>query len=130
MKLYHLIPLLLLTGCQTVDVTFEEGINPEIYFHRAQTAVDGKNYEIALVIYQKFLDTNPTDLAFRVSAEYEIGFLNYKLGKNAVALEWLKKVSDRYDDPSQISFLPPWPKNLAQKLVNKIQPEVSPAPQL
>ena len=125
MNIRYLLPILLLAGCQTVEMTFEEGINPEVYFHRAQSAVDLKDYASALVIYQKFIDTNPTDLSYIVSAEYEIGFIQYKLGKNEEALVWLKKVEARYEDPSQISFLPAWPRSLASKIIGKILPEVS-----
>lgn len=118
-----LILAVVLAGCQTISVDFEEGINPEIYFHRAQLAVDAKDYEKALVIYQKYLATNPGDLGMLVSAEYEIGFLNYKLGNRTQAADWLKKVEGRYLDPSQISNLPGWPRILAQKILGKIEPD-------
>lgn len=120
MKPFSLLALVLLVGCQTVDVTFEEGSHPEKYFHRAQTAVDAKDYRTALVIFQKFLDTNPTDLSYLVAAEYEVGFLNYKLENNDAAKDWFNKVLARYEDPSQVGALPGWPRTLAQKILGKI----------
>ncbi len=109
-------------GCTTISTEFEEGANPEIYFQRAQRAVDINDFDTALRIYRKFLDSGINDLYYVISAEYEIAFLYYKMEKKQESIEAFEKLlRTYYDDPVDESRVPVWPKVLSQRLLQKMK---------
>lgn len=125
MKVLRALPLLLaLAGCQTVQTEFEAGTYPEIYFQRAQEALDSDDFDTALLIYGKFLSSDIKDPAYIASAEYEISFLHYKKGDYPVALAGFKALLAKYENKELAASLPAWPKALAQVMVKKLSPLV------
>lgn len=117
-----LVLAVFLLGCTTISTEFEEGANPEIYFQRAQRAVDINDFDAALRIYRKFLDTGITDLYYVISAEYEIAFLYYKMEKRQESIEAFEKLlSTYYNNSVDESQVPVWPKVLSQRLLQKMR---------
>ncbi len=104
-------------GCSTVDTTFEPGSSPEVYFQRAQLASDQNDFELAQKIYRIFLETGISDPGYRVSAEYEIAFLDYKMGRKEAAIEGFNKILAMYEAGTYSGMVPEWPKVLSIKIM-------------
>lgn len=113
---------LILASCTTISTDFEEGTNPEIYFQRAQMAVDRNDYDVALTIYRKLLDSGVSDLYYVVSAQYEIAFLYYKKGQRQTAIQAFEELlRTYYEDPLYTGRVPEWPRVLATRLLQKLR---------
>lgn len=118
-----LLILALLGACSTVSVDFEPGTNPEVYFQRAQAASDQNDYERAQLIYRKLLETGITDLSYVIAAKYEIAFLDYKMGRLAMAVAGFNRLLEEYyPDGEPVLGAPQWPLVLSRKLLERLQP--------
>lgn len=113
-----------LMGCTTISTEFDEGVSPEIYFQRAQTAVDRNEFDTAMVIYRKFLDTGISDPYYVISAKYEIAFLHYKKGETQQAIDAFEELLRTYYADSVLQDqVPAWPRVLSQRLLKKLKGE-------
>lgn len=116
------LPLAVLVSCVTVSLEFEEGSSPEMYFQRAQQAVDRNDFERAQRIYRMFLERNVDDLFYVVSAKYEIAFLDYKMEKIPQAIEGFRQLlRTYYEDPAMEGRVPEWPRVLSRRLLQKLE---------
>lgn len=113
--LFLVFALTLLFSCQTVDSNIPEGSTPELYFQRAQSANDNSDYETALKIYQKFLDTKPQDRFYRLSAQYEIALIHFKLKALPQSKQEFLEIIAEYKDAGGSANLPAWIKILTDK---------------
>jgi outer membrane protein assembly factor BamD (BamD/ComL family) len=110
----------LLFSCKTVDTHFAPGTPTEIYFQRAQQASDLYDYQTSLKIYEELLARTDIDLSTRVQAQYEVAFLNYKMGNYAVARTDFQSIIFVYDDPKRTVELPIWVRILSKKVMAEI----------
>ncbi|NNM67895.1 MAG: hypothetical protein HKM06_07790 [Spirochaetales bacterium] len=110
----------LLFSCKTVDTHFAPGTASDIYFQRAQQASDLYDYKTALKIYDELLARTDIDLSTRVQAQYEVAFLNYKMGNYAVARTDFQSIIFIYDDPARTTELPIWVRILSKKVLDEI----------
>lgn len=131
MKKSNIIPALLITlaavllagACKSGPVPLNEGVTPSEVFQLAQeAAIDKGNYETALYYYRQIDDLFPTDEQSKIIADYEIAFLQYKMGNIEEAIVGFEAILDRYQE-EDAGALPAWPPVLAEKLLLKINEE-------
>jgi outer membrane protein assembly factor BamD (BamD/ComL family) len=111
-----------LAGCASTPAEIPQGLTAAEVFQHAQDAVDKTDYALALRYYATVKSAYPDDLTHVVWADYEIAFLNHKLGKNAEALALINEMLDTYKD--SWDTLPPEtsaPRVLAEKLQTRLQ---------
>ena len=84
--------------------------------------VEFNDYSTALLYYETFLERFPTDLQKIVEAEYEIGFIHYKMGDTERASLLFNNLLDRYKAEGS-EVLPRWPQTLAEKVLSNIEGE-------
>jgi outer membrane protein assembly factor BamD (BamD/ComL family) len=123
----RILPLLIIAGaiavftaCQTAPPEIPDDLEPAEYFQRAQEAVDGNRYETALAYYRAVIDRFPDDPATQVAAEYEIAFINYKMGNPERATKLFEELLARYEEADS-QQLPQWPRVLASKVLERIE---------
>ncbi len=117
-----LLPALLLFSCVGVPAPEDipDTLTPMEYFQKAQDAVASRNdYDTALVYYNTFKERFPQDLQGNVEADYEIGFIHYKLGEYQQAKDILKSVVARYET-EEAAKLKDWPLILSRKILARI----------
>ena len=124
MKRFTLISTALLAlfafSCATTATEVEENLTPGEFFQKGQEATTNfQNYEQALVYYKTFIERYPEQQALIVEAEYEIAFLYYKMGNNAVASDLFSRLLDKYERP-EAAILPAWPKVMSEKILEII----------
>ena len=117
------VAVLFAGACKSGPVPLDENMNPSEVFQLAQeAAIDKRDYETALHYYRQIGELFPTDEANKIIADYEIAFLQYKMGNTVEAVEGFEAILDRYQEEDAGS-LPPWPPVLAEKLLAKIEEE-------
>lgn len=120
------LPLFLvfaLWGCSSTPDSIPEDLGAHEYFQKAQEAlVEFNDYSTALLYYETFLERFPTDLQKIVEAEYEIGFIHYKMGDTERASLLFNNLLDRYKAEGS-EVLPRWPQTLAEKVLSNIEGE-------
>ena len=108
-----------LASCKTVDSNIAPNSPTEIYFQRAQQASDQYDYATSLKIYQELLARQDIDMTTRISAQYEVAFLHFKMGRKAEAKEEFQKILNTFNDPTQ-SNLPIWVQILSTKILKEM----------
>jgi len=121
-----IVTIALFAGCQTAPEEIPEDLEPAEYFQRAQEAVDSNQYETALAYYEAVVERFPDDPATQVQAQYEIAFINYKMGNSERAVELFNELLARYEQ-SDSGNLPQWPRVLAEKVRDNIRAETAAA---
>jgi outer membrane protein assembly factor BamD (BamD/ComL family) len=112
--------LVALSGCASVPVVIATDLDSAALVQRAQEAADASKYEVAMQYYQALVDRYGADPANRIAGQYEIAFLEYKMGKTAKAKELFEAVLAAYGGPGAEAF-PPRYKILAEKLLAKLK---------
>jgi outer membrane protein assembly factor BamD (BamD/ComL family) len=122
--LIFLITAVFLAGaCKSGPVPLDETMTPAEVFQLAQeAAIDKRDYETALHYYRQIEELFPDDEESKIIADYEIAFLQYKMGEMEAAREGFEAILDRYQE-EDAGTLPPWPPVLAEKLIVKIEEE-------
>ena len=116
-----LLGMLLVWGCASGPEEIPEGLTPLQYFQRAQDAISRNNdYDTALEYYRTFIRRHPDNAEKVVEAEYEIAFIYYKRGYTETAEKMFKNLLSYYEGEGA-EVLPPWPRVLAEKLLEDIQ---------
>lgn len=69
------------TSCASVANTLDPSWSPEMFFKNAQEAMGDSRYKDALFYYEVFLVRYPEDIQKGIAAEYELAFIDYKMGK-------------------------------------------------
>ncbi|MCX8013977.1 MAG: hypothetical protein N3A02_06770, partial [Rectinema sp.] len=78
--------------------------------------------------YQILLERYGDDPAYRLNAQYEMAFIEYKKGNTELAIEGFRTVRARYDEPDGPKLPQTW-KILAEKMLVKLGAmPASPAP--
>jgi len=108
------------SGAQAIpdDLSYEELVQ------RAQEASDAYRYAAALDYYGAALERFGSNPAVEVACDYEIAFLQYKMGDYAESATGLQAVIDRYDAPDG-STLPPQYRVLAAKVLPQVLEHVA-----
>ena len=109
-----------LAACQTAPSEIPEDLDPAEYFQRAQEAVDANRYETALAYYETVIERFPNDQATQLAAQYEIAFINYKMGNDERATELFEELIGRYEEQNGAE-LPQWPRVLAEEVLDRIE---------
>ena len=119
--------LLLLNSCMTVPKPEEipEDLPPEEYFQRAQEEVDNYNWEAALVYYKTFLERHQDNPGRIVAAEYEIAFINYKIGNYDTAETQFMEILEKYEAAAE-GELPARFRVLSEKVLAMMHEEENP----
>lgn len=95
-------------------------MEPKEYFLLAQEAVVERNdYRAARAYYETFLNRHSEDIQLATEAEYEIAFIQYKLGDMALAQEGFEALIVKYDSDVG-KLLPRWPLTLSINMLEKI----------
>ncbi|MBN1798292.1 MAG: tetratricopeptide repeat protein [Spirochaetales bacterium] len=110
----------LFTACETCEFVIDDEMTPTHYFNRAQNASNRGCYNIAILYYQEFLKNYPNNIEKGAWAEYQIAFLNHKIGNDELALELLNTLLNRYQSDTS-GELPEAPKTLALKVKANIE---------
>ena len=116
-----LISLALLSSCQTAAPEIPENLSQAEFFQLAQEAAAEERWAIALYYYESYLERFPDDVNGIVAAEYEIAFLNYRMGNNDRAVELFQALIERYETSEE--SLVEWPRVLAERLILEITGE-------
>ncbi len=112
--------LLSLSACKTIDTNLAPNTPTEVYFQRAQQASDEYEYQDSLKIYAELLARTDIDMNTRVSAQYEVAFLHFKMGDYPLAKEQFQNILKLYNDPT-LSNLPIWVQILSTKILKEIE---------
>jgi tetratricopeptide (TPR) repeat protein len=112
-------------GCRTQPQVIPPDLSAAESFQRAQDAADAGDYALAIRYYKTFRDNNPNNPDRDIWALYEIAFNYHKMGKNATAAPLLDQLLQLYQNDT--GNLPAAPRILAQKLKDRLGPEVAPA---
>jgi len=115
----------LLGACASQAKVVTDGLTAAEIFQRAQDAVSHGDYAAGIAYYTVVPKNFPDDVDHVTWAAYEIGFLYHKMGKNSTAMTMMKDLLARYDTAGDT--LPPGPKILAQKLIDRLSPAAAPA---
>jgi tetratricopeptide (TPR) repeat protein len=70
----------------------------EIFFKNAQEAMDENRYKDAMYYYEVFLVRYPENLQRAIAAEYELAFINYKMGNYKEATRIYENIIQKYDE--------------------------------
>jgi hypothetical protein len=117
----------LLTACNTVP-QIPENLEPKEYFLLAQEAVVERNdYRAARTYYEAFLDRHSENIQLATEAEYEIAFIQFKLGDTTTAQEGFEALIVKYDSDVG-ELLPRWPLTLSIQMLERIFESVAVAP--
>ena len=124
----RILPLLiviatLLGACASQPEEIPEDLEPIEYFQRAQKiASEDENYALAKRYYKTFIDRYPDDIQRIVEAKYEIAYLSYKQGNYDLARQQFEEMLSYYEDEGS-NVLPRWPQVLAEKVLDKMNPD-------
>jgi len=124
----RILPLLiviaaLLGACASQPEEIPEELEPIEYFQRAQKiASEDENYALAKRYYKAFIERYPEDIQRIVEAKYEIAYLSYKQGDYELARQQFEEMLSYYEDEGS-SVLPRWPQVLAEKVLDKMNPD-------
>jgi tetratricopeptide (TPR) repeat protein len=111
-------------GCRTQPQVIPPNLSAAESFQRAQDASDAGDYVLAIRYYKTFLDNNPNNPDRDIWALYEIAFNYHKMGKNATAAPLLDQLLQQYLNDT--GNLPAAPRILAQKLKDRLGPDIAP----
>lgn len=111
---------LVLSGCQSAPEEIPPDLSQMEMFQRAQEAVDQERYETALAYYREFRIRFADDPGALIEADYEIAFINYKMGNYERSRELFNEILATYEE-SEPGALPQWPLVLAQKLIETVE---------
>ena len=118
-----ILTIVLSAGCASQPEEIPSDLEPIEYFQRAQKiASEDENYKLATKYYRTFIERYPDDIQRIVEAKYEIAFLSYKQGNNALARQQFEELLSYYDDEGS-QVLPRWPQVLAQKVMETMDSE-------
>lgn len=126
MKPSHLLflaALALVISCETVPVTIEEGLSPALYFQKAQEALELDHFDTAKLYYETFLQRFPEINTDYIAAEYELAFIDYKIGRYADAKVRFQRLLGYYEQG--IKNLPNWPRTLSTKILAKVEEKLA-----
>jgi hypothetical protein len=112
-------------GCRTQPQVISPNLSAAESFQRAQDASDAGDFALAIRYYKTFLDNNPNNPDRDIWALYEIAFNYHKMGKNATAAPLLDQLLQQYSNDT--GNLPAAPRILAQKLKDRLGPEITSA---
>lgn len=118
---------LLFTACAT-QITIAEvpaDLSPAQLFQRAQDCLNRDEFDNARVYVKAFKERFPEEKVKDLEADYLLAQLLVKENKPAEALEAFKALSARYQEAEAGSY-PQWVKILADKLVAKLEKQLTP----
>lgn len=114
----------LLSACQTTSIEIDENMTPGEFFQEAQKAsTDLKDYDLALLYYNTFIERYPNDPLLLIEAEYEIALLYYKMEDTETSLKLFNGILEKYQQPDA-AILPAWPEVLSKKMIGIIEGKV------
>jgi tetratricopeptide (TPR) repeat protein len=108
-----------LCSCASKPQQIEADWTEETFFKNAQLAMDEYRYKTALFYYNVFLVRYPENLMKVIAAEYELAFLNYKIGNYEESRDGYNEIIRRYEESAYAMMYPPRFLELSKKgLVN------------
>ncbi len=110
-----------ISSCVSAADKLDPSWSPEIFFKNAQDAMDKNHYQDAIFYYEVFLVRYPEDIARRVTAEYEIAFIYYKMGKYKIAETQFAAILKKYEDSPYAVLFPPRFKQLCETGLKNIE---------
>ena len=113
-----------LGACASGSATIPADLGYEELVQRAQEASDAYRHADALDYYGAALERFGSNPAVEVACDYEIAFLQYKMGDYVESATGLQAVIDRYDAPDG-STLPPQYRVLAAKVLPQVLEHVA-----
>jgi outer membrane protein assembly factor BamD (BamD/ComL family) len=113
--------IVVFAACKTAPTDIPDDLSQAELIQLAQESSDSDNWDAALAYYQAVLDRFPQDQGATVTAQYEMGFIEYKRGNNAEAQAIFEQLLGLYD--FQGETLPQWPRVLAERLLAEISAE-------
>jgi len=113
------VPALLIGGCASGPLVIPAGLDASTIVQRAQEASDAARYDDAIAYYRALMERYD-DPAILVTGEYEIAFIEYRLGHSAEARKLLESLLERYK-AAPVGSLPERYKVLAEKILAKMK---------
>jgi outer membrane protein assembly factor BamD (BamD/ComL family) len=110
--------VVVLAACKSVPAEIPDDLSQAELIQLAQESADSEKWDAALAYYQAVLDRFPQDQGAAVTAQYEMGFIEYKQGHNAEARAIFEQILAQYDFDG--GALPQWPRVLAERLILEI----------
>lgn len=108
-----------LFSCASAPVQVPEDMSYEEIVQRAQEASDAYRYSVALDYYFAALQRFGGDPAIRVACDYEVAFIQYKMGDYAESARGLSDILSRYESAAGASL----PRQYGM-LASKVLPDV------
>lgn len=109
----------LLASCASGPVSVPEGLEASELVQRAQEASDRSDFKGAEAYYAALEARFGEDPAYKVAAIYELGFIRYRQGEKAPAVERFRSVLALYEAAPE-GALPERYRILALKLLEKL----------
>lgn len=111
--------LLLAMACASSQPIADDSWPVEMYFRRAQAAFDRKRYKLSLQYYDQVFLRFPDRLDKVAAAEYEQGFVLYRMKRYEEAQERFEAALALFEAPSSGEAPPEWVRSLAQTMQKK-----------
>lgn len=115
---------LALGACASGPTAIADDLSYEELVQRAQEASDAYRHAVALDYYGAALERFGADPAIKVACDYEIAFLQYKMGDYEESAAGLQALIARYEAPDAAS-LPPQYRVLAAKVLPQVLERVA-----
>lgn len=106
-------------SCATGAPVIPEGISSRELIQKAQERSDAYDWKGAKYYYTALQERFGDDPALKVTAMYELAFIDYKQGKTESARAGMRAVLDLYEAPDGASLPGTW-KILAEKVLSKL----------
>jgi len=110
--------VLIFSACNTILIISDD-LSPAELIQRAQEASDRNRLNVAMQYYEALHDRNRSNIDLVITAEYEIAFINYKLGHYQQSREQFNALLEYYKSPDA-ELLPQQFKVLANIVLDRI----------
>ena len=88
---------LLFLSCQSNPDPYSLDLTRKEFFQKAIDAAEGRKFKLAVDFYEAFKQKHPDDEIGHLWADYEIAFLNHKMGNDKLAVELLDELLQKYE---------------------------------
>ena len=111
----------ILAACKSVPTDIPDDLSQAELIQLAQESADSESWDAAIAYYQAVIDRFPQDPNAAVTAQYEMGFIEYKRGNSAEAADIFEQILALYD--FEKDDLPQWPRILSARLYAELTAE-------
>lgn len=118
--------LMSLTSCSTVPTEMDSTMKEELFFKKAQEAMDENQYNVALYYYEVYLVRYPEIHNKTIAAEYERALIYYKKREYEYSETLFNQVLDKFENSPFAMMYPERYKILSEKLLVQIDEKLNP----